>query len=100
MNGINPTIYFTVLSAIYLVAVSIMLFVKKKSDIKEVKLFKTMVLASFLSVTFELLLTFFASSSNAILLDVIGKIYLITIIVWNTIFTYYAISVPYNDGND
>ncbi len=100
MNGINPTIYFTVLSAIYLVVVSIMLFVKKKSDIKEVKLFKTMVLASFLSVTFELLLTFFASSSNAILLDVIGKIYLITIIVWNTVFTYYAISVPYNDGND
>lgn len=100
MNQINPTIYFTILSGIYLVVVSVMLFVKKKSDVKEVKLFKIMVLSSFLSVAFEMLLTCFASSSDAILLDVIGKIYLITIIIWNTVLTYYAISVPYEHNSD
>jgi hypothetical protein len=59
-----------------------------------------MVLSSFLSVTFELMLMFFASSTNLVLLDVIGKIYLLTIIVWNTVFTFYAISVPYEYDND
>ena len=39
-------------------------------------------------------------STNLILLDVIGKIYLLTIIVWNTVFTFYAISVPYEHDND
>jgi hypothetical protein len=100
MSGINPTIYFTFLSGVYLIVVSIMLFVKKRSNLKEVKLFKVMVLSSFLSVTFELMLMFFASSTNLILLDVIGKIYLLTIIVWNTVFTFYAISVPYEYDND
>lgn len=101
MNQINPTIFFTILSGIYLVVVSIMLFVKtKKSKQKDVKLFKVMVISSFLSVTTELMLTFFASSSNTMLLDVLGKLYLITIIIWNTVFTYYAINVPYGDNND
>ena len=101
MSQVNPTIFFTILSGIYLVVVSIMLFVKtKKSKQKEVKLFKVMVLSSFLSVTSELLLTFFAGSSNTMLLDVLGKLYLITIIIWNTVFTFYAISVPYGDNND
>ena len=101
MSQVNPTIFFTILSGIYLVVVSIMLFVKtKKSKQKDVKLFKVMVISSFLSVTSELMLTFFASSSNTMLLDVLGKLYLITIIIWNTVFTYYAISVPYGDNND
>lgn len=100
MSQVNPTIYFTVLSGIYLVVVSIMLFVKTKNTGKEVKLFKTMVLSSFLSVVSELILTFFAASSNTMLLEVLGKLYLITIIIWNTVFTFYAISVPYGDNND
>ena len=101
MSQVNPTIFFTILSGIYLVVVSIMLFVKtKKSKQKDVKLFKVMVISSFLSVTSELMLTFFASSSNTMLLDVLCKLYLITIIIWNTVFTYYAISVPYGDNND
>lgn len=101
MNQVNPTIYFTILSGIYLVVVSIMLFLKtKRSNQKDVKLFKIMVLSSFLSVASELMLTFFAASSNTMLLDVLGKLYLITIIMWNTVFTFYAISVPYGDNND
>lgn len=100
MDKINSTIYFTILSGIYLLVVSIMLLVKKKENVKEVKLFKIMVLCSFLCVFSELTLTFFAMSKDLVLLDIIGKIYLIAIIFWNTVFTYYAISVPYGEGND
>ena len=100
MNKVNPTIFFTILSAVYLIVVSVMLILKTKNTAKDVKLFKVMVFSSFLSVASELLLVFFATSNNTVLLDALGKTYLITNIIWNTVFTYYAISVPYGNKDD
>ena len=101
MNTMNILFTIMIVSLIYLSALMINYFLKKKVESAEVKLYGEIIITSFVSVVFEILSVIFVSKNEQypFLAYSVNKVFIVTILTYVYLLSLYAWSVFYNDNN-
>ena len=87
------TIFLSIAGLVYIIALSIFFFTKKKISSKELSIFKCLIITTIISLVSELLIVLFRTNKYFLISDVCMKIYLICILIWTMIFTIYVFSI-------
>ena len=90
-----------VISLIYLIMTSIVYFSKQRLDSKEIKLYNGLIISSFFGIFLELSCIFIVPYKDVfpILNEVVNRLFLLYLLVWVALFTFYVFAVSFYNDN-
>ena len=94
------SLYFQICSLFYIVLLMVIFFSKDKIKSKENKIFSILIVTNFVGLLLDLASTYIALTdlSNP-LLNFISKLYLIYLLTWISLFTFYTFVISYSKNN-
>ena len=94
------SLYFQICSLFYIVLLMVIFFSKDKIKSKENKIFSILIVTNFIGLLLDLASTYIALTdlSNP-LLNFISKLYLIYLLTWISLFTFYTFVISYSKNN-
>ncbi len=90
-----------VISLIYLIMTSIVYFSKQRLNSKEIKLYNGLIISSFFGIFLELSCIFIVPYKDVfpILNEVVNRLFLLYLLVWVALFTFYVFAVSFYNDN-
>ena len=90
-----------VISLIYLIMTSIVYFSKQRLDSKEIKLYNGLIISSFFGIFLELSCIFIVPYKDVfpILNEAVNRLFLLYLLVWVALFTFYVFAVSFYNDN-
>lgn len=94
------SLYFQICSLFYIVLLMIIFFSKDKIKSKENKIFSILIVSNFIGLLLDLTSTYMALTDvNNPLLNFISKLYLVYLLTWISLFTFYTFVISYSKNN-
>ena len=94
------SLYFQICSLFYIVLLMVIFFSKDKIKSKENKIFSILIVTNFIGLLLDLASTYIALTDlNNPLLNFISKLYLIYLLTWISLFTFYTFVISYSKNN-
>lgn len=94
------SLYFQICSLFYIVLLMVIFFSKDKIKSKENKIFSILIVTNFIGLLLDLASTYIALTDlNNPLLNFISKLYLIYLLTWISLFTFYTFVISYGKNN-
>ena len=94
------SLYFQICSLFYIVLLMVIFFSKDKIKSKENKIFSILIVTNFVGLLLDLASTYIALTDvNNPLLNFISKLYLVYLLTWISLFTFYTFVISYNKNN-
>ena len=96
---VNVTIFLTLISLFYSILLIIGFFSRKRIELKENKMYSSLIITNFIGIILEIFCCIFAgfAKDHMLFYTIINKLFLVYLITWNTIFTMYVFYVSFND---
>ena len=90
-----------VISLIYLIMTSIVYFSKQRLNSKEIKLYNGLIISSFFGIFLELSCIFIVPYKDVfpILNEAVNRLFLLYLLVWVALFTFYVFAVSFYNDN-
>lgn len=94
------SLYFQICSLFYIVLLMVIFFSKDKIKSKENKIFSILIVTNFIGLLLDLASTYIALTDlNNPLLNFISKLYLVYLLTWISLFTFYTFVISYSKNN-
>lgn len=94
------SLYFQICSLFYIVLLMVIFFSKDKIKSKENKMFSILIVTNFVGLLLDLASTYMALTDlNNPLLNFISKLYLVYLLTWISLFTFYTFVISYSKNN-
>lgn len=94
------SLYFQICSLFYIVLLMVIFFSKDKIKSKENKIFSILIVTNFVGLLLDLASTYMALTDlNNPLLNFISKLYLVYLLTWISLFTFYTFVISYSKNN-
>lgn len=94
------SLYFQICSLFYIVLLMVIFFSKDKIKSKENKIFSILIVTNFIGLLLDLASTYMALTDlNNPLLNFISKLYLVYLLTWISLFTFYTFVISYSKNN-
>lgn len=96
----NSSVYFSVVSLIYIMLLTIVFFAKKRLNKKENKIYSLLIIINLVGVLIELVLAFVATvfGDFLILNEIFAKLYLIYLLTWLMVFIAYIFVISFSNN--
>lgn len=94
----NNSVYFSILSFVYILLLSVVFFCKKRLNSKENRIYSILIITNLIGVIVELLLATIAVVFNDSLIvnEIFAKLYLIYLLTWLMIFIAYIFMISFD----
>lgn len=94
----NNSVYFSILSFVYILLLSVVFFCKKRLNSKENRIYSILIITNLIGVIVELLLATIAVVFNDSLIvnEIFAKLYLIYLLTWLMIFIAYVFMISFD----
>ena len=98
---VNITIFFTIVSLFYSILLTIAFFSKKRINLRENNIYASLIITNFIGIILELFCTIFAGYAigHLTFYTILNKLFLLYLITWNTIFSFYVFYVTLINDN-
>ena len=94
------SLYFQICSLFYIILLMVIFFSKDKIKSKENKIFSILIVTNFIGLLLDLASTYMALTDvNNPLLNFISKLYLVYLLTWISLFTFYTFVISYSKNN-